>query len=216
MKNIVILLLFSILMLASPELSSKNFPVHGRGLLRTEFRTTTPFTRLDSRIKADIRIVRSKIRNISITAQENIIPLIDLTERNGTLCISTGAYQFTSDSAIKITIYIPEIEEICLSGSGSIFSEYPCGSIKIPGDGTISCMGNTSQVSVDISGNGRINLEAVKLKNCFVNITGTGVVTINSSNKLEVIIPGTGTVFYTGNPEIRSSISGNGQVVARK
>jgi hypothetical protein len=56
----------------------------------------------------------------------------------------------------------------------------------------------------------------MKLKNCLVNITGNGIVHINASNKLEILIPGEGTVYYSGNPEIRSSITGDGQVIAKK
>jgi hypothetical protein len=216
MKTFSSILLLSILLLVSTKLSSNNFLVNGRGHLRTEFRTTTPFSKIDSRIKANIKIIKSKIRNISITAQENLVPLIDLTERNGILVISTGGYEFTSDSTINITIYVPVIDEICLSGSGTIYSECPAGSIKIPGNGVISCIGNTTQVSIEISGNGETNLQALKLKNCLVNITGNGIVHINASNKLEILIPGEGTVYYSGNPEIRSSITGDGQVIAKK
>jgi hypothetical protein len=216
MKTFSSILLLSILMLVSLKLSSNNFLVNGRGQLRTEFRTTTPFSKIDSRIKADIKIIKSKIRNISITAQENIVPLIDLTERNGILVISTGGYEITSDSTINITIYVPAIDEICLSGSGNIYSECPAGSIKIPGNGVISCIGNTTQVSIEISGNGKTDLQAMKLKNCMVNITGNGIVHINSSTKLDIFIPGTGTVYYTGNPEIRTSVTGDGHVIAKK
>lgn len=216
MKPFSIILLLSILMLVSLKLSSKNYQVNGRGHLRTEFRTTTPFSKIDSRIKADIKIIKSKIRNISITAQENIVPLIDVTERNGILVISTGGYEITSDSTIYITIYVPVIDEICLSGSGTIYSECPAGSIKIPGNGVISCTGNSAQVSIEISGNGEINLQAMKLKNCIVNISGNGIVHINASIKLDIYIPGTGTIYYAGNPEISSSVTGDGQVIAKK
>lgn len=216
MKPFASILLISILLLASMKLSSSNFLVKGRGSLRTEFRTTTPFSKLDSRIKADINIIKSKIRNISITAQENILPLIDLTERNGILVISTGGYEFISDSTIIITIYVPAIDEICLSGSGTICSECPAGSFKITGNGAISCIGNTTQASIEISGNGKINLQAMKLKNCSVTITGTGIANINVSGKLDILIPGLGSVYYTGNPVIRTSVTGNGQVVAMK
>lgn len=216
MKTFASILLISILLLASMKLSSNNLLVKGRGTLRTEFRTTTPFSKIDSRIKADINIIKSKIRNISITAQENIVPLIDLTERNGILVISTGGYEFISDSTIKITIYIPAIDEICLSGSGTISSECPAGSFKITGNGVISCTGNTTQASIEISGNGKINLQAMKLKNCSVNITGIGTVNINVSGKLDVLIPGLGTVYYAGNPIIGTSVTGNGHVVAMK
>jgi hypothetical protein len=111
---------------------------------------------------------------------------------------------------------VPAIDEICLSGSGTIHSECPAGSIKISGNGDISCIGNTTQVSIEISGNGETNLQAMKLKNCVVNITGNGIVHINASNKLEILIPGTGTVYYAGNPEILTSVTGNGQVIAKK
>ncbi len=216
MKPFASILLISILLLASMKLSSNNSLVKGRGSLRTEFRTTTPFSKIDSRIKADINIIKSKIRNISITAQENIVPLIDLTERNGILVISTGSYEYISDSTIIITIYVPAIVEICLSGSGTICSECPAGSLKITGNGVISCTGNTTQASIEISGNGKINLQAMKLKNCTVNITGIGIVNINVSGKLNILIPGSGTVHYTGYPEICSSVSGDGCVIWRK
>jgi hypothetical protein len=144
------------------------------------------------------------------------VSLIDLTERNGILVISTRGYEFISDSIVNITIYIPAIDEICLSGSGTICSECPAGSFKITGNGVISCTGNTTLASIEISGNGKINLQVMKLKNCTVNITGTGIANINVSGKLDIFIPGSGTVYYTGSPLVQTSVTGNGHVIAMK
>jgi hypothetical protein len=206
---------FLCMLLLVPVLSgSATTIVKGKGGLRSEFRKTTPFTRIESRICADIQIIKSKISNIRISAQENILPLILITERDGLLIISTGEFTVCSDSSIRITIYMPCLDEISLSGKGTIRSECPVPNINLKGEGTISCAGRIRNATVDLSGTGEINLGEMKLKDAEVTIKGNGTVTINASETLHAILPGTGKLYYKGNPVITGNTSEKGGLIA--
>ncbi len=214
MKTTIYCFLLCLALLAPDMGRSATTVVNGKGCLRSEFRKTTPFSRIDSRIYADIHIIKSKTSNIRISAQDNILPLILITERDGLLIISTGEFNVCSDSSVRITIYVPFIDEICLSGTGTIRSECPVQKIQLKGEGAIFCAGRSRNSSVELSGSGEINLSEMKLKVAEVTIKGNGIVNINASESLHAIIPGTGTLYYRGNPDITSNISGEGELIA--
>jgi len=216
MKTTIYCFLLCMALLAPDMARPATTIVNGKGYIRSEFRKTTPFSRIDSRIYADIQIIKSNISNISISAQDNILPLILITERDGLLIISTGEFNVCSDSSVRITIYVPFIDEICLSGTGTIRSECPVQKIELKGEGAIFCAGRIRNSSVELSGSGEINLSEMKLKDAEVTIKGNGIVNINASELLEVIITGTGTLYYKGNPVITSDISGTGGLISLK
>lgn len=184
--------------------------------MRSEFRKTTPFTGIDSRICANVNIVKSKIRNIQITAQENILPIIQLEERNGLLVISSGAYEFQSDSIITITIYLPSIDEIRLSDKGTISSQCPAEKICLSGNGIILCKGKIRQATIILSGSGEIFLGDMKLNVAEINITGSGNIHVNASDNLGVVVAGSGFIYYKGKPLISSTFSGDGRLISMK
>lgn len=184
--------------------------------MRSEFRKTTPFTGIESRISANVNIVKSKICNIQITAQENILPVIQLEERNGLLVISSGAYEFQTDSTITITIYLPSVDEIRLSDKGTISSECPAEKICLAGNGIIRCKGKIRQATVVLSGSGEIFLGDMKLNQAKINITGSGNIYVNASDNLSVMLAGEGFIYYKGKPLISSTFSGDGRLISMK
>lgn len=214
MKPLYTILLLTLLFLAPQYLSATTTRVKGKGVVRSEFRKITPFTRIDSHISADIHIVKSNIRNVQLKAQENILPLIKVTERDGILQISSATPLYYTDSAVTIYIYIPAIDEITLSGEGIISSDLPVKKISLSGTGKIYCRGRVRQATVSITGNGEINLIESKINSADIFISGNGTVHVTVSDKLQVSIPGKGTVFVAGKPEIVRSISSDSELIS--
>lgn len=202
MKALFCFLLFSFALFGSGKLYSNNNLVNGKGYLRSEFRKTTPFSGIDSHIFANINIIKSKIRNVEIIAQDNILPLIQLTERNGLLIITTGAYSIQTDSTVTINIYLPSINEICLSGEGNISSECPVSKVFMSGMGNIYIVGKTRNITILHSGSGNINLLGMKVVSAHVSISGSGSVKLYVKEKLDISVTGTGMLWYKGEPSI--------------
>lgn len=208
----VLLLLASAFFSSCTENEEAWFPVTGKGKIKTETRQPGSFIKVKSQIKGNI-IINPGNCETSVSAQENLLPLLETAVVNGTLYISFGSHVIETDSTIRIDISSPEVQELTFSGSGSVVSNLGIASINLPGNGDITCVGETEQVSVRLSGTGAINLDEMTSRKAQVKITGNGNVSLHVTDNLDVTIQGLGVVYYSGTPQIQQNISGNGKVV---
>ncbi len=214
MKQILCFILLCRVLIAPDILYSMN-NCKGSGNLRTEFRKTTPFSRIESRINANIHIIKSNSINVQITAHGKLLPLIRLSERNGLLIISAIDHSVFPDSSVSINIYLPGLDEIILSGTGEIHSECPVQRIVLKGSGSITVEGKTKYTSILLSGTGNINLYSMKVNSADVVLSGKGSITLYAKDKLGVFISGDGKLIYRGNPVIHKEISERGSLVCK-
>jgi len=215
MKQILYFNLLCLALITPGILYSKNNCVKGLGNLHTEFRITTPFSKIESRINANIKIIKSSTRIVEITAQGNLLPLIRLTERNGLLIISATDDSIFSDSSVSVTIYMPCLEEFILLGTGEIHSECPVQKIILAGSGNITVERKTKYTSVILSGTGDINLSGMKVNSADVNLSGEGNIKLYAKDNLGVFISGAGNLIYRGNPVIKKEISEKGALICQ-
>jgi hypothetical protein len=189
------------------------FPVTGSGKIISQERKVPIFTTIKSSISGNITITESNDQQLMVSAQENLISLLETEVVNGTLFISFGSHAVVSDSLIAIQIYLPRLNGVTQTGSGNITSELAIPEINLLGSGTIKCSGKTDLVQVKLAGSGVVNLEEVISSKADVKITGNGNVSLHVTNDLNVTIPGTGIVYYSGLPKIQKNITGTGQVI---
>ena len=215
MKSILLSLFISLTLFGCEKVQSEHESITGIGPLHIEERTVYSFSKIENRLAANIRILKSNSRKIEVKAQKNLISGIHTTVLNGSLIISSGDYSSITDSTISIDLYIPdsELEELSMKGSGLVWSECPVKRIYLSGAGNISCSGEISHTEVLLSGFGNINLLDMKVATADIRISGNGNVKMNADEKLDISIPGMGNVYYKGNPEINQSISGMGNII---
>jgi hypothetical protein len=77
----------------------------------------------------------------------------------------------------------------------------------LTGHGQIVAYGTATNATYSLAGTGVIQADEVQAKTATVNCTGTGTVGVNASEKLTVSGMGTGTIYYSGNPEISKKMS---------
>ncbi len=86
---------------------------------------------------------------------------------------------------------------------------------KISGSGKIRLEGENSSASHIIIGSGKLESEEMNSVQCAVEISGSGIAEVNAQQTLNVLIAGSGIVYYLNNPEITKSISGSGKLIHR-
>lgn len=205
-----------ILLFSCSEQESSWFPVAGMGSMKTENRIPEPFTKVKCLINCDITIRKKDRQELILTAQENLLAILETEVVNGTLYISFGSHVVETDSTMAVSISVPEMKELTFSGSGNVTSNLGIASINLTGTGNVTCLGETDQLSVKLLGSGNVDLEAMRVKNADIKISGNGNVSLNVTDKLNVTIPGVGVVYYSGMPSIQQNITGIGQVIGRK
>lgn len=213
--------------------------VNGDGPVITENRATGNFTGLDVRIDADVQVTQSPAYKVDVSAQQNILDVLETYVSNNRLVIKfRNNINVRSHRHITIVVSAPVINSLRLSGSGNLetsgaltpadfdmtlsgsgnmrIQQLNTGNIEafLSGSGSILVEGGTAnEEKLTISGSGSMDLSSVAAVKASTITSGSGNIRLNASQKLNVTISGSGNVYYKGNPVINTTISGSGKVV---
>lgn len=214
-----------------------NSSIVGSGILTTEERGLEAFHSFVSEVGADIDFSHSSEQAFSITTDDNLHAIITTEIRDGVLIISASE-SFQSDSRIRIVMAMTELRSIeikgagningggsaftgddlklAISGAGSITNfdaDYQNIDAGIAGSGDLDFQGAAEEFAIEIAGSGSITAEDVQTQRCTIEIAGSGDCRVYVVETLGVTIAGSGSVFYKGDPEVSTSITGSGEVV---
>ena len=175
---------------------------------------------------------------VTVYMQENLFNNLVVEVQNNTLRVrTTGSTTFTNQNRPRLYVYAPTIEAVNFSGSttaenwdtinGTSFSANISGSatldivlhvqsveIDSSGSGRFTLTGTTDILDVSSSGASRIHADQLRANTANINISGSGQAYVNVVDILDVRVSGSGTVRYSGNPQISQNISGSGRVIA--
>ena len=212
--------------------------ISGEGPKVTKTLDLASFDGLALAISADVMIRQGSSQSVKIEAQQNIIDNLKKEVKDGVWKIGFVKNVKKSES-VKIWVTVPSLEQLSISGSGSIIGESRftnlndlslaisgSGNIKldadsknlsvaISGSGDMQLAGNTGASTMKISGSGDISAFDLSTRSCEVKISGSGDSSINVSESLDVAIAGSGDVYYKGRPSVRSKVSGSGEVMSK-
>jgi len=213
--------------------------VTGEGILVTETRTTAAFAGLESEISGNVIYVQGNDYKVELTAQQNILNVMETPVLSNKLVVRFKKnVRVKSHEQITIKVTAPSISSIGLNGSGNVsvlspitgsdlnfslsgsgdmsLSAIICNNLEttISGSGSISFMDGTATTEhFKISGSGDIDARNVLAKMVTTNTSGSGTLRVNASEKLDVKISGSGSVYYWGTPIVSTDISGSGRVI---
>lgn len=212
--------------------------VTGEGPMRTETRSASNFSGVDLRIAGNLYFKEAANYKVEISAQQNILDVIETYVSNGKLVIKEkNGVIIKSREDITVNVWAPSVSDLRLSGSGNIYADRVTGSsigLNISGSGDILAkevstdhldavvsgsgnlrveVGTTNSETLKISGSGDIDLIKLPARTANTNTSGSGTMKVNVSQKLDVTITGSGSVHYVGAPTISTHISGSGKVL---
>ena len=227
--------LLLLLIAAGIVLTSCNV-VTGSGDVISEARQVSDFAGVSLSGVGELTLIQANEHSVLIEAEDNIVPLITTEVRGDVLYIGTkNGVVFRNTEPIKYVVTTPDIEQIDISGSGSVFSESiesdtldldVSGSgemtiedlsadaltVKISGSGDISMEGEVNYQDVSISGSGEYITPELSSETVEIDVSGSGKATVWAKELLTVDISGSGNVDYLGRPRIDESISGSGSI----
>ncbi|MEM9051406.1 MAG: DUF2807 domain-containing protein [Bacteroidota bacterium] len=196
MKTLLTSLLISISIMAFGQK-----PIKGKGEIKTKQFDIEQFTKLQVNFGGNIKIECGKMPQVVVKANENILPLIKVQEKQGTLYI--GSDEWIENATRDIVIHVPFLHEYIHSGWGRVdvtnlnsehFTiEASSGSIYLEGEVDLLKVKNTGSGSIKLKG----------LKNRYLEVYQTGSSSLNVFASDTVFIErNEGVIVYAGEPVI--------------
>jgi hypothetical protein len=201
--------------------------------IRTESRTISSFDKVRIGGHFDVDITVGESASLTITGDDNLLPLVRTDVRGQTLHIDKRE-KIRPSRDIQISVTVPSLESVTVGGSSDVIVsgvESPSfetgvsgsadvtvdgdfGDLKasVSGSGEIVMRGTADDVDVHVSGSGEVDLINVPARTGKVAVSGSGDVTLNLSEELDATVSGSGDVMYRGAPRVRSHISGSGSI----
>jgi Putative auto-transporter adhesin, head GIN domain len=234
-------LLVSILVLCSLSSTAQIWKsVKGNGHIQKETRNIGSFNSLISNGSINVKISYGSPKELTIQADENLLPYVETNLQNGTLTIkSKNNTNLRSKTGITVFLSMDQIKSLKLSGSGKIigngaftnddktiiaisgsgnlslnFDTFKDLDLFVSGSGNIKLNGNSKTMSAHISGSGNIDCSDTRTNDITASISGSGNIKVYADNSVDASISGSGNVFYSGNPQkIERKVSGSGKVI---
>lgn len=200
------------------------------------------FTEIAVKNNAKLILKQDSVQSVTVTANEEIFDklIVETKDRKLVVRYSSNTWFDSGWKSGPITVYVsvPQIDELTVSGSGSIIADelisariLDCyvsgsGSVRlsklkaekitsaVSGSGNLQLEGEdvVADFKISVSGSGGVKASGLKTKNVNVLISGSGSCAVHAMEKLDCKIAGSGNVTYTGNPLINSTIVGSGKV----
>jgi hypothetical protein len=223
--------------IASTKWANDMFPgaVSGSGKIETETRTPGEFDSIAIAYPATIVVNQGDEYLVTVEADDNLLPQLVTTVRDGALAIENGEgnhfKRVAPTQAVKITITVKGLNVIVLARPGRVevnslktskldLGLKSAGEIILQGldagalnvsmyGGEVTAAGMAKNLSVSIGGSGEFDGTDLQTLTANVQIGGTATATVRASEELSVSLSGSVTVNYYGSPEvIHESISG--------
>lgn len=190
--------------------------VQGSGTSTTEKRETAAFTRVQLEGSPDVTITIGQPRSVTVTADDNIVPLIETEVHGGDTLVITSHQNYSSRVGVHVNITVESLDGVTVTGSGNISAtgvKSPKLAATVTGSGNVRVDGGGDAIDCTVSGSG--NIDAVKFTAArgAAHVTGSGNVKLNATESLDAQVTGSGDVRFAGSPKsVQRSVTGSGSV----
>lgn len=195
-----------------------DFGVKGSGMMKTETRAIDDFTGLILECSGDVTIMTGDETSCTVSADDNLIPLI-LTEIEGENLRITTKESISTSNPITVNIVTPHLKSATLKGSGKIIVRdirEQSLDLAISGSGDIESDGSVDTLTVSVTGSGDIKAYKTPAKNVHARISGSGDIEVTATEAITAEVLGSGDIRYKGNPsKKKTSVTGSGEILNR-
>jgi hypothetical protein len=196
-----------------------NNQIVGSGRLVTQVRNVGAFNGIQVTNFAKVVITQDTVEQVRIVSDDNIIDHVGTVVNGSNLVVGldNGSY---SNITVNVYASMKTIKRLESMGTAdfSVASPVQSDSIhcRITGAGSVTLSGTATFEQVEIIGAGTIHNFGLVASNCTTLISGSGIIEVNVTSRLDAIIAGTGSIVYDGSPlTVQQSVSGVGSVKPR-
>lgn len=193
--------------------------ITGSGAVKTEERTLTGFTKVNTSGSTNVFITQGAAFNVTVKAYVNLIPYLETKIVNGTLEIHYKENTNVKNDNSEVFVTLPALTGMHISGSANIETDgiFNGSTLEasVSGSGNITFgAGAYDELNYSSSGSGNLKAFGVTTKHSDISISGSGNAETTATQSLHVRISGSGIVYYKGDPEtVDTEVSGSGKVI---
>jgi len=207
---------------------------------KKENRKVNEFSSVVFAISGNLYLSQGDKNEVIIEADDDILEKIITEVRGDRLVIEFERwYNYRGNGKINVYVTTKNIEEITLTGSGTVTNKTPINSsdieLAITGSGSImidrlitknvkSMISGSGDIKISsdkkaatfnatITGSGDINATSIEFEKGKLTITGSGSIKASIVEDLRAVITGSGKIVYMGKPLIDADITGSGKIV---
>ena len=196
----------------------------GSGVVKEEARTVANFSRLVLALPATVTLTQGATESLSISADENLLPLLRTRVDGDELIIDAEkTHGFSTKREIRIKLTVKSLNAIAIKGSGDVIGDQLKSDkfdIAIAGSGDVKFKSiRADQFKIGINGSGDVSVDALEGKSVDAAIRGSGDIKLASvqANTVNISVHGSGDVYAAGNADrVDVEINGSGDVRTRK
>ena len=176
---------------------------------------------------------------VAVSADDNLLPLIETTVERGTLKIGPKkGTSYSTRNPVTVTVDFVTLKELTVGGSGDVVAQGikaaaldvaigGSGSVRFPdlqartlslaigGSGDFETSGRAQKFSIGVGGSGSVRADRLDADEVSVSIGGSGDASVRANRTLDVSVGGSGDVVYSGDAVVKASIAGSGSVKKR-
>jgi hypothetical protein len=211
----------------------------GSGNLETEQYAFANFTRVEISSAFEFQIRPSSSYGINVTADDNVIDHVRISQDGQTLKIRVGGVPSFRRVTLKASVTMPQLGgltvsgasrgtvanfnsteavSIAVSGASRVTGDITAGDIgfDVSGASTIELEGSADNMGAVVSGASRFSLDDFTVNNGNVNISGASTGTINLDGRLDANVSGASTLLYVGDPVMGTINVSGASTLSRK
>lgn len=185
--------------------------------LVSEDRDVSGFNKVALYGSGNLFIMQGDETSLTVEAQENLMPYMETMVSGGTLELRKKQVRHPKQwRGINYYLTVKDLDGISVYGSGDVISsDFVTDStivITIDGSGDVKLAGEAKKQEITIQGSGDYSARDFKSSECIAKIFGSGDVTVNVTDSLDITIDGSGDISYAGSPSVKQNINGSGDV----
>jgi hypothetical protein len=190
--------------------------VQGSGKVNQEVRTLTPFSSVHINLAADVTVTKGASPACTITADDNILPVIT-TQVSGEVLTISNSKSFASNTQLLVRITAPSLSSLVVDGAGDVsLSGVDEKTLELVtrGSGGLRASGRVDALTARLEGAGDMGLFELQTRSAEVLLNGAGTIQVSASETFSGAIEGSGDILVRGHPRmVRSVVNGAGSII---
>jgi hypothetical protein len=210
--------------------------VRGSGNAASEDRAVGPVDEVVVSGVGNLTITQDELPSLTVTADDNLLPLIETETSGRTLHITTrSGYRLRPTSPVAYTLAVPNLAKLTVNGAAAVKVERLSGeslavrlsgvadasfldigyrdlSLSLSGSGRASLSGAATRAEYKVSGSGDVDAADLRSLTSEAQVSGSGTARVWATQSLKARVSGSGEIRYRGEPKVEKKGGRSGKV----